>query len=408
MADNAAETLGIASTPVSSLPKLLDLAHVVRRDVTTCFVGDSGVGKTPVLSGWARSRDMAVHVWNFGHMQPQDNALPMFNDDGTSFRYMVNERLVLLNRDAEDKDRYPGGAMLFLDEINRAPLGVLNAFFTLASEERRIHDFVLHEDVFVVAAMNPSTDGHAVNRFEKDPAMRKRLAFVHVCEDMNAWIEFSEKKGMPDVVSAFLRAQGETAFYNRALRAAGKVFPSPAAWDRAGQIIAADIANRAPDAVGFSRMAGVLLAGVLGTTVTHELEAFDIARAFVPTAVFENAKTQLPDLLTLVEKAPTDPRVVAFRVAAAKWARDTAHVMRTQSSKLPEWQLKLALGRFAQYMTALQSESVQAFLTDVGNDIRGLDLRFQGDAWDEMTAFYEECGLNDLLVRQTGFFTPAG
>lgn len=388
-AETTASILGIESMSVAAIPRVLDLAAELEPKITPCFVGDTGIGKTPIVQAWAKKNGAACHVLNFGHMQPQDISMMLFAEDAKSCGYVPFDWLLRLNEDAANTERYPGGAVLFVDELNRAPIELLNAMFTL-TDERRVHDFHLHDRVLLVGAMNPSSDGHTVNRFERDPAMRKRLAFIHVMEDLNAWIAYAEKDGKAEIVTEFLRTQGETAFYNRALRAAGKVFPTPAAWDKACRIIAADARSSAK----ISQYAAMLLGGVIGREATAQLVLFESKRAYSPYAVFSaSSDAKFNALMRQLKTSPNDPSITAFRVATADWI-----VMQLGDTGAPRVS-KTVADRYGAYLTALQPERRQALISDIGQKIvvvapRGAD---QTRYWDRLSQLYTDAGLDDLV-----------
>lgn len=402
---STAELMGISSTSVARIPAILDLAYNLEPKMTPCFVGDTGIGKSPIVKSWADERTAACHIVNFGHMLPQDISMALFNEAGTSYGNVPPEWLVKINRDAQDKVNYPGGVVLFLDEINRAPVELLNALFTL-TDERRVHDFLLHDDVIVVAAMNPSSDKHNVNRFEKDPAMRKRLAFIHVAEDLNAWLAHAEGKGVPEIVPAFLRAQGESAFYNRTMRAAGKVFTNPGSWDKACRIIAADAPMRA-DRTGISSAARVLLAGTIGYDMMSSLVTFIESRAFSPEKVFEAAsRLHIEEMLALLRSNPSDARLTAFRVTTARWLRDVAEMYVASGVSSSGLSAADVCSRMNEYMTTLPAEQAQSFMSDVGAALNQISVGERDAAWKTVGEFMTRCQLDDILSEQSRFIDP--
>lgn len=395
--------LGISTMSVARIPQILDLANSLERKLVPCFVGDTGIGKTPIVQAWAKKRGMACRVLNFGHMQPQDVSMALFDAEGTSHDYVPAKMLLNLNEDAHNIEKYPGGAVLFVDELNRAPVELLNAMFTLA-DERRIHEFHLDDRVLVVGAMNPTSDNHKVNGFESDPAMRKRMAFIHVTEDLPMWLKFAEESGYPDLVIEYLRTQGMDAFYNRKQRAAGKVFATPSAWDKAARIIQADSAARG-GADGVSDAAATLLAGILGHELTVMLLKFDAHRAFSPRSVFEAASPAAFDrAIDLYAQAPNDSRLIALRVSTAGWLVDEC--MR-EDNAIPATHSIAVRDRFRAYLSAMPAELLQTFLADVGVAVRRLSVDKQSAAWDRVGAFYEASGCNNILRRQTQYVSGA-
>lgn len=370
-------TLGISKVSISSIPDILAAVALMSPKPTPCFVGDAGVGKTPITEAFARTTGRACHVMNFGHMSPQEAAMALFEPDGSSYAYKPSKRLLKVNIDAENKENYPNGVILFLDEVNRAHIDVLNVFFTLP-DERRLHDFVLHPDVMIVAAMNPSAQGHNVNRFEKDPAMRKRLMFIEVAEDLNAWLSFAHDAGRADSVLDFLRTQGEAAFYNRALRDAGKVYPTPNAWDKVCRVVESGVDVK-------STVGNALISGLVGVETAREFIAFSAARAFAPTEIFGGvAGAAFARMESLMKRRPNASELTALRVATAPWLANALTVRENVTS--------VHKTRFKAWFELLGAERRQAFFTDLAN-VQTKHASFP----DDLTWFFAECGLEDTL-----------
>lgn len=389
------EIMGIGEVAVTDIPKMLDLAVMIEPKLAMCFVGDTGIGKTPLVHAWAKARGAACHVLNFGHMQPQDISMALFAEDGSDYGYVPPRWMRKMNEDAADKEKYPGGAVFFIDELNRAPIELLNAMFTL-TDDRRVHDFMLHENVLVVGAMNPASDGHNVTKFERDPAMRKRLSFVHVTEDLAGWLKHARASGFPDVIIDYLSVHGGSAFYDRLLRAAGKTFATPAAWDKAARILMAD-AKLSGGKPGFSASAKTALRGTIGFDAANMLVAFDIDRAFTPVKVFEATVSLAYDkIIDLIAKVPNDPRATAFRRSTAEWVRDMAFGTPAE----PVNATSRAGKRFKGYVSALASEHVAAFLGEVGAAVTSMPPGDQAKAWQDISALYAACDLEEILRRQ--------
>lgn len=112
---------------------------------------------------------------------------------------------------------------------------MVNALFTL-TDERRIHDFKLHDNVMVVAAMNPSDGVYLVNEAEKDHAIRKRLNFVYCVHDLQSFLDYTEKSRWHPTVPKFLKSAANL-LYDQGARDAGKAFPCPSNWEKVSNIM---------------------------------------------------------------------------------------------------------------------------------------------------------------------------
>ncbi len=225
------EKLGVTTLPISSVKHALDMLWGMEKKITLCLMGDTGVGKTPIIAQWVKEKGGYLQTLNLGHVNSDDLSMSMFNGDGSRYHFVKPEWIHKLNEEAERC----GLAVFFLDEWNRGDKNVVNSMFTLP-DERRIQDFELHPNVLIVAAMNPSDGTYLVNQAERDPAIRKRLNFVFVTPDLAGWLDWGAANGIDDVVLKFVRAQSNL-FYDVAARDAGKVFSCPANWEKVSNLV---------------------------------------------------------------------------------------------------------------------------------------------------------------------------
>ncbi len=225
------EKLGIIPTSVSHVPKILDLCWGMDKKITSCLIGETGIGKTPIVQQWVAGKKGFIKMLNFGHMTQEEVSMIMFNEEGTNFDFVPPRWLLNLNEEAEKK----GCAVLFLDEWNRGDKALVNALFTL-TDERRIHDFHLHRNVMVVAAMNPSDGAYLVNEAEKDHAIRKRLCFLYTTHDLTGFIKHTKEAKWHELVPEFIKSD-TVSLYDTKARDAGKCFPCPANWEKVSNIL---------------------------------------------------------------------------------------------------------------------------------------------------------------------------
>lgn len=225
------EKLGIRPTNIGMVPKILDVVWAMPKRLTVCLVGETGIGKTPIVQQWAAKKGGHTRILNFGHMTQEEISMIMFSENAESFDFVPPGWMLELNEQAEKK----GCAVLFLDEWNRGDKALVNALFTL-TDERRIHNFRLHENIMVVAAMNPSDGVYLVNEAEKDHAIRKRLNFVYCIHDLVSWLEHTKESKWFDLVPAFIKS-AQNNLYDTGARDAGKTFPCPSNWEKVSNIM---------------------------------------------------------------------------------------------------------------------------------------------------------------------------
>lgn len=262
---DAWDRLGIRPVNLGKVPELLDLAWGMPKKMTICLVGETGIGKTPIVHQWCANHDGYMRVLNFGHMSQEEVSMIMFTEQGDSFDFVPPKFLLDLNEEAEKR----GCAVLFLDEWNRGDKALVNALFTL-TDDRRIHNFHLHENVLVVAAMNPSDSDYNVNEGEKDSAIRKRLNFVYCVHDIPAMLKHAKKSGWHPLVPSFL-GSASNYVYDQGARDAGKAFPCPSNWEKISHILnSAAAANTSLQ----DSSVRILVEGQIGTTAASKFMDF--------------------------------------------------------------------------------------------------------------------------------------
>jgi hypothetical protein len=99
-------------------------------------------------------------------------------------------------------DRDGDSGLLFLDEINTAPMNVQAVCFQLTLE-KKLGDYTLPEGWVVVAAGNYVGDRAAAQRMPT--ALRNRFAHIHVVDNTKAWVKWAEVNGVPPEFIAFAR-----------------------------------------------------------------------------------------------------------------------------------------------------------------------------------------------------------
>ena len=79
--------------------------------------------------------------------------------------------------------------ILFLDELNRAPVDVRQAVFQLV-KEKTMHTHKLPEGWFIVSAINPDNTGYQVETLDK--AMLRRFCQIKVTKDADIWLSWKD------------------------------------------------------------------------------------------------------------------------------------------------------------------------------------------------------------------------
>ncbi len=182
-------------TNISDLPKLL--SRVFKAGHVSFISGSPGTSKSSVIAQLAKDNELELIDIRLSMMTPTSlNGFGQVNGDKSRF---VPFEVFPLKGDELPKGK--NGWILFLDEINAAPLSVQAAAYKLVLD-RMVGDFELHEDVYIVAAGNLSTDGAIVNRM--GTAMQSRLIHFEVELDSKAWITWANKNKVDFRIIAYI------------------------------------------------------------------------------------------------------------------------------------------------------------------------------------------------------------
>jgi hypothetical protein len=174
--------------------------------------------------------------------------------------------------------------ILFLDELNRGLVGVLNGMFQIVLDRELGNGpdgkpMRLHPETQVIAAVNSGNE-YTVN--EMDPALLDRFWVADFKPSVQDWLTWAKEFGVSMVVTDFIQHHPEHLRPTKEVEP-GKVVPSQRSWERLDRSL---------------RHAGVELDQVAG--VSHPI-LYPMATGFVGTEAaiaFENYVKTLQNMIT--------------------------------------------------------------------------------------------------------------
>lgn len=195
------------------------LVTCIDAEQPACLWGSPGIGKSNLVHQVALATNRAIKDVRAVLLDPVDlRGLPHVNGDNRA-HWAIPE---FLPRD--------GTGILFLDELNRAPMLVQNACFQLVLD-RELGEYRLPDGWQVVAACNRESDGGGVTKMSSALCNR----FVHLdCEpDLDDWCKWAVANDIEPMTIAFLRFRPELLHqFSRT----EKAFPSPRSWEFVSRI----------------------------------------------------------------------------------------------------------------------------------------------------------------------------
>lgn len=240
-----ASKLGIEMVSPRIFAELIQ-AFAGEREVITA-VGPSGIGKTAIPKQVAARRNggagvpyVALHVPTMSledcHIPTVPKDTKRFYDRRISRKFEPILDWVEKHRDPKTKkvpvDMVP---IIAIEELNRAAdKTVTRALFTLL-DDRVIGDVHLPVDIQLVVTMNPSGGNMAVNEFERDPAMLRRLRPLGVDYSYGDFMRYATEADFHPLVLNHLEAHNEWG-YDREGAIASKAFACPATWESVSRV----------------------------------------------------------------------------------------------------------------------------------------------------------------------------
>jgi len=211
------------------LPQLL--SKVLGAGITPFIHGSPSIGKSDIVRQVADKYNLQLIDLRLSQTDSVDmQGLPYFNADHTKAGYVPMDTFPIKG-DPLPKDKE--GWLLFLDEMNSAPLSVQAAAFKLVLD-KQVGKFDLHSKVAIVCAGNLATDKAIVNRLSTP--MQSRLAHFELRPDIKSWITWADKHDVDYRIKAYLNYKPEM-LYMFDPKHNNYTFPSPRTWSFASKLI---------------------------------------------------------------------------------------------------------------------------------------------------------------------------
>lgn len=167
-----------------------------------CIWGDRGVGKTQVVSEYARARGMGFITYHPAHDRGSGDLIgEAWRDEETNHTHFSAPHFLPAANDVTALE--PRGIFL-IDELNRASTEVLSGLFELIGEgEIRRSRYQLPRGWQIVCCCNPPDAEYDVTRL--DAALIDRMLHVTFSFSSDAWLDWATDEGLEDDVVEFVR-----------------------------------------------------------------------------------------------------------------------------------------------------------------------------------------------------------
>lgn len=186
------------SIKASEIKDVMNMLDKTRKDMSVCFLGPPGIGKTQGIYDWAKEHNRNVVTIIASQCLPSEVAgFVMPDSDGKHSTIYDPRRL------ADMKD----GDILFFDELLTAPTSVLSACLTLIQERTMMSGRKL-ADVIIVAAANPLGSAAQIPL-----PIRQRFTFIDIDWSANEWSKYIRERyeiDVPDYIKKRIEVEGNS------------------------------------------------------------------------------------------------------------------------------------------------------------------------------------------------------
>jgi hypothetical protein len=179
------------------------LKRLFRADKVPMLVGSPGIGKSDIINNLAKSVDLEVRDLRLAQADPTD-LLGFPTHDGLRMSYAPPSIFPLEGIDELPKGKK--GWLIFLDEMNSATPNLQAAAYKIVLD-RKVGDYNLHPNTWVVCAGNKTTDKAVVNRLST--AMQSRLIHLNLVTSHDDWLEWANNNGIDHRVISFIKFRPE-------------------------------------------------------------------------------------------------------------------------------------------------------------------------------------------------------
>lgn len=186
------------------------LGYLFKTGVVPFLWSEHGVGKSMLVAQWCQENGYKFVDIRLGNMETGDLVgLPDFELDARGRK--VATRFITPDwiKDVIDFcEAHPDkGAVIFLDEINRAMRSVLQAVFQMVLDKKH-HLTEFPKNCHFIAASNPPDENYIVTDIG-DQAFMSRFCHIRLTPSVKEWLDYADETGVDKEVTNFVRQQPE-------------------------------------------------------------------------------------------------------------------------------------------------------------------------------------------------------
>jgi hypothetical protein len=184
------------------------LPYCFKAEVTPFVWGHAGIGKTESIKQVAKELGYHFFALYLGTMSDLGDILGLqefvTNEDGSkSTDFAMPKWLTDAIKYCNDNPN--SGAVIFLDEFNRARRDIMNGMFSLALD-KQFHTLKLPKNCHIVAAGNPPTDEYFTTDVD-ETALMARFCHIKLEPSVTEWMTYAKAADIDSSLTGFIQDQ---------------------------------------------------------------------------------------------------------------------------------------------------------------------------------------------------------
>ncbi len=201
------------------------LKNVLKTNIVPFLWGPPGIGKSTLIRHICKTEDYDLIDLRLSLLNPVDlRGLPVIDRDNRLAEWFTPA--FLPNKKHKKK------GILFLDEINLAPLAVQAAAYQLILD-KRVGDYTFPSHWRIVAAGNREVD--KANVYKLPAPLANRFVHFTIVPELGSWGHWAKENGVREEVTSFIFARPTHLF--QMPKGNEKAFPSPRSWSFVSELL---------------------------------------------------------------------------------------------------------------------------------------------------------------------------
>lgn len=185
------------------------LDYLFAAQLTGFIWGNAGIGKTSIVKQYAEKKGYKFFALYLGTQSDTGDILGLqdFVKDENGQSVATAFAMPTWIKEAIDycNDNPDSGAVIFLDEFNRARRDILQGMFSLALD-KKFHTVQLPKNCHLIAAGNPDVDGYDVTD-TNETALMARFVHIKLEPTFQEWLDFAKGNEFDGSIVNFLKNQ---------------------------------------------------------------------------------------------------------------------------------------------------------------------------------------------------------